>query len=341
MMLDSWNSRRRSGSTRKKEASENAMDTLKLNGEKEVIADIKCTLTFAFSNAGNTSQYSAPANAPTASPGAEKRKTTSNPLAMMKEHIRAASGHNNLASDTNKTNGTSMINAGNTCELQGKLMMTSYRLQFCCHPSMCTTEAETAAFRNILDRFHNLRSIQEYFTVPLGAISTIEKKNSDIKVSTKDHRKFHLSFAQNTVLFKVYELLIAYAFPQDISYMFAFSHRLPQELAADESKLSESNCIPFGTDWDIYKPELEWNREVLYLILFTFFQSSLISCFIQKILGNDKWRISDVNKGYSLIESYPQKLVVPSSIPDEVRQKWHLRLNISLLNTFFKLTGAL
>lgn len=51
-------------------------------------------------------------------------------------------------------------------------------------------------------------------------------------------------------------------------------------------------------DWDIYNDKAEWER--------------------QGVLKSGNWRITQFNEGFKEIDTYPELLVVPTSITDAV-----------------------
>ncbi|ETW06754.1 hypothetical protein H310_02916 [Aphanomyces invadans] len=281
----------------------------KIDGERDVMAEIKCEFQFAFS--GNSQASS---TQPGANSEVSKKSRFQNPFSYLKQS--ASSSSKEVLSDggapatpvdppSSSSSSGSNSRSKPDYKLPGRLMMTSYRMQFYYHPSMSEGEADAAAFQSLLRRFRTLRRVHEYCTVALGTILRVEKseKYHSLEVETKDHRKFHLSFhGQPEILLKVHELLVSYAFPSSFEYVFAFCHRLPRSMAILDTtyaaEKSADECLPLQTDWDVYSPHAEWRR--------------------QGLLDNLKWRISNVNQGYGIVPSYPSQLVVPASIPDEV-----------------------
>lgn len=87
---------------------------------------------------------------------------------------------------------------------------------------------------------------------------------------------------------------MTYVFPDKIDYLFAFYHRLSSNVE------SEQELIPYNHDWDVYSDTAEWER--------------------QGVFENGKWRVSRLNEGFREIETYPELVVVPSSISDAVLQ---------------------
>lgn len=60
----------------------------------------------------------------------------------------------------------------------------------------------------------------------------------------------------------------------------------------------DSELIPYGKDWDIYNPTQEWTREGVF--------------------ESGKWRISYLNENFREIETYPELIAVPASVPDGI-----------------------
>ncbi|CAK4066354.1 unnamed protein product [Aphanomyces euteiches] len=264
----------------------------KIDGERDVMAEIKCHFEFAFS--GNSI---ASAAQPGANSEVAKKSRFHNPLKYLKQAATPETEAKE-AVPTEQQQAAAARNKSNY-KLPGKFMMTSYRMQFYYHPSMSDAEADADAFQSLLRRFRSLRRVHEYCSVALGSILRVEMsdKHHSLEVETKDHRKFRLSFQEKPdILTKIHELLVSYAFPPSFEYIFAFSHRLPKALTIDAA--SNEDFLPYSKDWNVYTPQEEWRR--------------------QGILKTPQWRISNVNQGYALIPSYPTQLIVPASVPDEV-----------------------
>ncbi|ETV75650.1 hypothetical protein, variant [Aphanomyces astaci] len=282
----------------------------KIDGERDVMAEIKCEFQFAFSGNSQASSTQPGANSEVA-----KKTRFQNPFSYLKQASSSASkdaidaGSSSAPVEAPSTTSSSSSSSSRhkaDYKLPGKLMMTSYRMQFYYHPSMSEGEADAAAFQSLLRRFRILRRVHEYCTVALGTILRVEKseKHHSLEVETKDHRRFHLSFhGQPEILVKVHELLMSYAFPSSFEYVFAFCHRLPTNMTLHDStayaaERRADECLPLQWDWDVYAPQAEWRR--------------------QGLLDNPQWRISNINQGYALIPSYPSQLLVPATVPDEV-----------------------
>ncbi|RLN86230.1 hypothetical protein BBJ28_00019705, partial [Nothophytophthora sp. Chile5] len=56
--------------------------------------------------------------------------------------------------------------------------------------------------------------------------------------------------------------------------------------------------LPCVLDWDVFDDQAEWDR--------------------QGVFDNGKWRVTTCNENFRTIETYPERLVVPFAVPDEV-----------------------
>ncbi|RHY39467.1 hypothetical protein DYB38_008751 [Aphanomyces astaci] len=249
----------------------------KIDGERDVMAEIKCEFQFAFSGNSQASSTQPGANSEVA-----KKTRFQNPFSYLKQASSSASkdvidaGPSSAPVEPAAPSATTSSSSSSSSrhkadyKLPGKLMMTSYRMQFYYHPSMSEGEADAAAFQSLLRRFRTLRRVHEYCTVALGTILRVEKseKHHSLEVETKDHRRFHLSFhGQPEILVKVHELLMSYAFPSSFEYVFAFCHRLPTNMTLHDStayaaERRADECLPLQWDWDVYAPQAEWRRQV-------------------------------------------------------------------------------
>ncbi|TYZ57749.1 hypothetical protein PybrP1_007758 [[Pythium] brassicae (nom. inval.)] len=160
----------------------------------------------------------------------------------------------------------------------GRVRMTTFRFSFAPDPR----EAERAR-THLLGRSD--AEIASFFSVPLGCIAAVKKKAAVVELFTKDLR-------QLTFRFDIYDVLMMYVFPEKIDYLFAFYHRLPSDAE------SGAELLPCDRDWKVYDETAEWER--------------------QGVFENGKWRISHLNAGFREIETYPELVVVPTSIPDVV-----------------------
>ncbi|KAL4124828.1 hypothetical protein PRIC2_008422 [Phytophthora ramorum] len=166
----------------------------------------------------------------------------------------------------------------------GRVFMTTFRFQF-----VPDEHEYDRVRRHLLDRGED--EIESFFLIPLGCISSVKKKNSIVEILTKDLRQ--LSFRFDVVeITKIYSVLTTYVFPDKIEFLFAFYHRL------SENMLEKEPLLPCVLDWDVYDDRTEWER--------------------QGVFDNEKWRVSNCNENFRAIETYPERLVVPVGITDEV-----------------------
>ncbi|KAL4151680.1 hypothetical protein PRNP1_008622 [Phytophthora ramorum] len=166
----------------------------------------------------------------------------------------------------------------------GRVFMTTFRFQF-----VPDEHEYDRVRRHLLDRGED--EIESFFLIPLGCISSVKKKNSIVEILTKDLRQ--LSFRFDVVeITKIFSVLTTYVFPDKIEFLFAFYHRL------SENMLEKEPLLPCVLDWDVYDDRTEWER--------------------QGVFDNEKWRVSNCNENFRAIETYPERLVVPVGITDEV-----------------------
>ncbi|KAF1794871.1 Myotubularin family [Phytophthora cactorum] len=166
----------------------------------------------------------------------------------------------------------------------GRVFMTTFRFQF-----VPDEHEYDRVRRHLLDRSED--EIESYFLIPLGCIASIKKKNSIVEIFTKDLRQ--LSFRFDVVeITKIFSVLTTYVFPDKIEFLFAFYHRL------SENMLEEEPLLPCVLDWDVYDDQTEWER--------------------QGVFENGKWRVTSCNENFRAIDTYPERLVVPVTVTDEV-----------------------
>ncbi|CAH0486358.1 unnamed protein product [Peronospora farinosa] len=166
----------------------------------------------------------------------------------------------------------------------GRVFMTTFRFQF-----VPDEHEYDRARRHLLNRSED--EIKSFFLIPLGCIASIKKKNSIVEISTKDLRQ--LSFRFDVVeITKIFSVLTTYVFPDKTEFLFAFYHRL------SENMLEEEPLLPCSLDWDVYNDQVEWER--------------------QGVFENGKWRVTNCNANFCAIDTYPERLVVPVDVTDEV-----------------------
>jgi len=185
------------------------------------------------------------------------------------------------------------------------LLMTSYRLVFAVAPAHLAAIAVGNP------------SIHSYLQLPLGCIDRIEreKKGKDavaaaagrsssvtLVITCKDVRVLRVTLITNDgtggnggmsehELEKALRLLITSTFPNNRTYMFAFSHSLPSE------PLSLSLVEPYDTIQ-------EFSRMGILNVVSVRDDSPM-------------WRASTVNNEYRMCNTYPRVLVVPHKITDD------------------------
>lgn len=164
--------------------------------------------------------------------------------------------------------------------LSGVLFMTNYRLVFI--PSM--TDLTSIAL--------HYPSVYSWLQVPLASIDRIdrEKRGKDvynssinIVISCKDFRQLRITIRSNDIE-RTIGLISAYAFPNNMRHLFAFTHKITPPLVGTTTNTT-------------YDAPLEFSRI--------------------GILDNSLWRVTAVNAEYKLCNTYPSWLVVPAAISDE------------------------
>lgn len=169
----------------------------------------------------------------------------------------------------------------------GVLFMTNYRVAFLPSPAHLTTLASTNP------------SIYSWLNVPLACISTMEKEKKPkesrstgitILIACKDARQHRITIQNKAATGdyeseKAFQVMSAYAFPNNIRYLFAFSHSFPSTLI--NLKRVEQ-----------YDPVVEFSR-------------------LGILDGDTSWRMSSANFDYKLCDTYPQLLIMPKAISDE------------------------
>lgn len=124
------------------------------------------------------------------------------------------------------------------------------------------------------------------------SIDLVEKKpngtNSNyqnggtIILKCKDLRIFQLDIANTEEFLNVYASIERLSNLDNISYLYPFFYRPMYNILED--------------GYTLFKPEIEF----------------------AKLLATDEWRLSYVNKNYSVCASYPSTLVIPKQVEDEI-----------------------
>lgn len=172
--------------------------------------------------------------------------------------------------------------------VSGTLFMTNYRLVFI--PSNADLTSITV----------NNPSIYSWLQIPIASIDRIDREKSSNKgqnsvitmtISGKDFRQHRITIRSNTGksnnseydIERAISVISAYAFPNNMRYVFAFTHKF--------SGIREKDL---ATPYDA---ALEYSR--------------------MGVLDNPQMRVSNVNATYQLCNTYPQWLVVPAAVSDE------------------------
>ncbi len=127
--------------------------------------------------------------------------------------------------------------------------------------------------------------------VPLTAIKKVERVKHQVRIHCKDYRIVVLGFDQRKSWLQTFVTqVVAAAFPQDQTKLFAFEHALPEHW---------ENGTPYGgmaDGWELADPTAEYQRLHMF--------------------GNPAFRAVD-NKNFKLSPTYPASFMIPASITDE------------------------
>ncbi len=178
----------------------------------------------------------------------------------------------------------SLSSRDNQC--RGELLMTTFKLVF----------IPNQEYLRIPELRHQPSG---FFRIPLACIDRVERekdrrggssKTTDLGVSTniytKDLRFIRINWQHAKETEKAYNVIMQCVFPRKLSLLFAFSHRL--------------GPLP-DHGWNLYEPLDEYERQ---------------GALMPRRGQSSPWRVSYINKDYSLCQSYPSVLVVPSRTPD-------------------------
>ena len=172
------------------------------------------------------------------------------------------------------------------CLIEGKLLMTNYRLCFLASPDAL----HQLVSRDDLERCStHLKA--EYYDVPLSSIDCIEQRSSSLpgalklKITTKDCRSLHISLPPSEESSSVAHVIKTLAFASSVEELFCFTHRVP--LLSMPSSL--------------YSAKEEYTRQGV-------------------LSRTQRWaRLSEANAHFELCASYPSDgLLVPATLPDEM-----------------------
>lgn len=170
------------------------------------------------------------------------------------------------------------------------------------------------------------QSIREVSLAPLGKIYRIEKvggkKSSLLSASLTRQLVIHCKDFHKSIVIRMasanagqrkqlFELMNKRAFPGNVTSLFAFSYTPawshPAKVCSPSLLTHLRSDGNIGINgWDIFSFESEFRR---------------IGVFERMVRGHAAWRWSDVNVGYGLCKSYPERFVVPDAISDQQLQK--------------------
>ncbi|CAI5741816.1 unnamed protein product [Hyaloperonospora brassicae] len=170
---------------------------------------------------------------------------------------------------------------------QGRVFMTTFRFQFV--PNELDVDHVR---RHFLDRSDD--DIESFFLIPLGCIASIKKKNLIVEIVTKDLRQLLFRFDAAEVT-KIFSVLTTYVFPDKIEFLFAFYHRL------SDNMLEEEPLLPCALDWDVYDDQAEWKRQGVLLDAINFRSLGRIPCltWLNGVNGASLCRSSQPKVGMS------------------------------------------
>ncbi|CAI5745603.1 unnamed protein product [Peronospora destructor] len=180
----------------------------------------------------------------------------------------------------------------------GRVFMTTFRFQF-----VPDEHEYDHARRHLLDRSEE--EIKSFFLIPLGCIASVKKKNSIVEIFTKDLRQ--LSFRFDVIeITKIFSVLTTYVFPDKTEFLFAFYHRL------SENMLEEEPLLPCLLDWDVYDDQAEWKRQGVLLDAMNFRSLGRIPCltWLNGVNGATLCRSSQPKVGMSKATSSADESLV-------------------------------
>lgn len=171
--------------------------------------------------------------------------------------------------------------------ITGILFMTNYRLLFLPSPA----DLINISLQNL--------SIHSYLNIPLACIDRIDRDkrskeylstNSQINIVIicKDFRQYRVTIRSNSSkpgsgeydIERALSVITAYAFPNNVRYLFSFTHKF--------------STLPANYESVPYIPALEFSR--------------------LGVIDSPTWRITAANNNFKLCNTYPQWLVVPSTL---------------------------
>ena len=154
------------------------------------------------------------------------------------------------------------------------------------------------------------------FTIPLMTIDRMTLKKLDAASSSslpqhqnpfqpteiymlcKDARHLRFEVHDRALgMDKLEMLFTAFVYPNNPKHLFAFDHKYPH--VSDES----------GTGWDVYRANREWERLGLIPSGEKISKASILAPMLRE---------TKLNENYGMCNTYPKRLLVPSSVDDKI-----------------------
>lgn len=178
------------------------------------------------------------------------------------------------------------------CEVAGRLLITPYRFRFVTPKGSLRKDLEW------------MRAVK-YFDLPMGLVETAKDERSvsqaglpELKVTlqTKDLRTLIFLVTSEADIRTIHEAMNAFGTPGNPSMLFAFKH-------LDALRRLEPAAKDRDSGWAVYDPQQEYARMGV--------ETELIPN------AQCPWRVSELNRQYSLCASYPSALVLPRRMTDQ------------------------
>ena len=197
--------------------------------------------------------------------------------------------------------------------LPGTLFMTNYRVAFVPSPSYLVILAATNP------------SIYSWLNVPLASIDRVEKEKRmkdargvgvTIVITCKDVRQHRITTSVGEYeVDRAFSTMSAYAFPNNMRHLFAFSHSMSPPSSSFSSSFSSSSSSSSSSSLSCgscpYDAVQEYSRQGIIDVV-----SSSDSAG-GAAHDSSLWRMSTANKDYRLCKTYPQYMVMPRGLSDE------------------------
>lgn len=188
--------------------------------------------------------------------------------------------------------------------LPGTLFMTNYRVAFVPSPSYLVILATTNP------------SIYSWLNVPLASIDRVEKEKRmkdargagvTIVITCKDVRQHRITTSVGEYeVDRAFSTMSAYAFPNNMRHLFAFSHSM-----SPPSSSSSSSSTTLSSSGSPYDAVQEYSRQGIIDVV------SNSDSAGEMAYDSSLWRMSTANKDYRLCKTYPQYMVMPRGLSDE------------------------